>query len=306
MKLNEIKNQPVLSRIINKINSTSNNSQGYLLVSTSKDDLEFFSVVLSKVLICPQTYEENCTKCNICKRISNNTYGELRIVRPTNLIIKKEDIIGIKEKFQTEPVEGKNYVYIITDAQLLNVQAANSILKFLEEPDSHVVAIFTTTNLDKVINTIKSRCQIIKLNNNKTVEGLDFVLKFANIDEDKLEIIMDFFFMIENNIENAIINSKKIISVFDTKEFMQSFLNTILLLYEDVLNYKIFGKMKYFFNETGIKNLSEKQTNDIILKKISFILENISKLEYNVNMLLFIDNLLIGIGEINNDKSNRN
>ena len=163
-----IKNQPVLSKIFNKIRKTNNNVQAYMLVGEDKEKIEEYAILLSKILICPHVYEENCNKCNICKRIDENNYGELKIIKPINRIIKKESIIELRDYFRTESIEGKNEVYIINDAETLNVAAANAILKFLEEPDSNAVAIFTTTNLDSVIKTITSRCQLIKTNNVRT------------------------------------------------------------------------------------------------------------------------------------------
>ena len=93
---------------------------------------------------------------------------------------------------------------------------------------------------------------------------------------------------------------------FNTKESLKNALMVILLSYKDALNYKIFKNMDYFNNETGIKNIADCQSEEIIIKKIKFILENMQKLEYNVNITLFISNFIIGIGEITNGKSNRN
>ena len=88
-----IKNQPVLSKIFNNIRKTNNNVQAYMLVGEDKEKIEEYAILLSKILICPHVYEENCNKCNICKRIDENTYGELKIIKPINRIIKKESII---------------------------------------------------------------------------------------------------------------------------------------------------------------------------------------------------------------------
>ena len=55
--------------------------------------IEEYAILLSKIIICPHVYEENCNKCNIWKRIDENTYGELKIIKPINRIIKKESII---------------------------------------------------------------------------------------------------------------------------------------------------------------------------------------------------------------------
>jgi len=189
----------------------------------------------------------------------------------------------------------------------LNPAAANSLLKFLEEPDSNTIALFTTNNLEGVINTIISRCQIIKLNNDEFKKGLKYVKKISELDEEKIDIIMDFFFLAENNGIQAVAQLKtKFIDHFNTRELLKSALTVILLLYKDTLNYKLFNEMEYFGNETGIKNLSDNSKLQTLVKKIKLILENLYKLDYNVNILLFMNNILIRIGEINNDKSSRN
>ena len=177
-----IKNQPVLSKILNKIKNTDNNVQAYILSGDSKEKLRDYAIMFSKILICPNKYEENCEKCNICMRIDNNSFGELKIINPVNKVKKKETILELRNSFNTESIEGRNGVYIINDVETLNVAAANAILKFLEEPDGNFVAIFTTTNIDSVIKTISSRCQIIKINNYKTKYGLEFVIEIRRLD----------------------------------------------------------------------------------------------------------------------------
>ena len=88
--------------------------------------------------------------------------------------------------------------------------------------------------------------------------------------------------------------------MYNSKELLSSALKVMLLYYKDMLNYNIKEKCLYF-EVNDVKSVIKTQSNDTISKKISFILENITKLEYNVNILLFMDNLLIGIGEISDD-----
>ena len=64
----------VLSKIFNNIRKTNNNVQAYMLVGEDKEKIEEYAILLSKILICPHVYEENCNKCNICKRIDENTF----------------------------------------------------------------------------------------------------------------------------------------------------------------------------------------------------------------------------------------
>ena len=297
-----VENQDTFSKILNNINNYSKISQSYILVGDNSYELKNYSLLFAKVLICPNKYDKDCNECNICKRISTGNYGELSIIEPTNGVIKKEEIIKLKNNYQTQSIEGKNRVYIIHEAQLLNQSSANALLKFLEEPDSNTVAIFTTTNLNLMLNTIISRCQIIKLNKNNKLD-ITNIKKEYNFEEEDINFIMDYLFDIENNFPKALMNIKEtFLKRYDIKEKIKSACTIMLFIYKDALNYKLFNKMNYFNNETGIKNISEKQDINVIIKKITFILENIEKLEYNLNLLLFMDNLIIGIGEINNDK----
>ncbi len=300
-----IKNQPILSKVLNKINNTKYSSQAYILYGNSKEKLKEYALLFSKILVCPHNYQKNCEKCNICMRIDNNNFEELKIIEPINYMIKKDEILKLRNLFSTQSIEGRNQVYIITDVETLNISAANSILKFLEEPDSNSVAIFTTTNLDGVIKTILSRCQTIKINNLKNKYGIEFIKELTFFDEDTIYKIIDFTKLIEKDITKAIADIKhEFIDLFDDKQKLISAINVMLLYYKDMLNYKISQKCVYF-ESNDVKTLANKQKTNIISKKISFILENISKLEYNVNVLLFMENLIIGIGEIKDDKSNR-
>ncbi|MGN1269137.1 MAG: hypothetical protein ACI4U0_06595 [Candidatus Aphodocola sp.] len=302
----QIKNQPILNKILNNINNNGNNVQAYILSGNDKENLINYAILFSKVLICPHKYKKGCSECNICNRIDKENFGELKIINPVNKIIKKEAILELKNEFKTKSIEGKNEVYIINDAETLNGAASNTILKFLEEPDSNIVAIFTTTNLDSVIKTIVSRCQVIKINNFQKKIGIDFIKKLTKFDEETIYKVIDFIKIIEKSSEDAIIDAKKsFFDYFSTKESLINTFNVILLYYKDMLNYKIKNKCSYY-EINDIKSIADMQTDNLISKKITFILENIAKLEYNVNILLFIDNFIIGIGEIKDGKSNRN
>lgn len=300
-----IENQPIFSKILNKVNNTSVNSQAYLLVGQSQEQLEKYALMFSKVLICPSKYNGNCKNCNICKRIDNGYFGELKNIKPVNKVIKKDAIIALRDAFQTHSIEGKNLVYIINDVESLNLSAANAILKFLEEPSGNTVAIFTTTNYNMVIDTIVSRCQVIKINNGINVFD-NFISSSTGLEEEKIKVIINFFIMIENNPTMALAQVREMfLSVFTDRELLQKAMFALMLIYKDILNYKVGGVFQYLTDE-DIKKIGENQVIDKLTKKISLVLDMINKLDYNVNTLLLMDNLLIGIGEIQDGKSNWN
>lgn len=307
MCLNEvtIEKQPVLSKILNKINRSSVNTQAYLLVGRSKEKLNSYVLTLSKVLICPNKYEENCKNCNICRRIDEGVFGELKIIAPVNKVIKKDAVISLRDAFQTRSIEGKNLVYIISDVDALNSSAANSLLKFLEEPSGNTVAIFTTTNYNMVMDTIVSRCQVIKVNNELDTNKENLIKQITGLEQENIDKVISMLLDVELKPTMAMAKMKEdFLSVFSDREQLQRAVLTIILIYKDILNYKVCGNLEYF-NKESLKNIIDNQKIDVLTKKITFVLENMNKLDYNVNTLLFMDNLLIGIGEIQNGKSSR-
>lgn len=307
MCLNEvtIEKQPVLSKILNKINRSSVNTQAYLLVGRSKEKLNSYVLTLSKVLICPNKYEENCKNCNICRRIDEGVFGELKIIAPVNKVIKKDAVISLRDAFQTRSIEGKNLVYIISDVDALNSSAANSLLKFLEEPSGNTVAIFTTTNYNMVMDTIVSRCQVIKVNNELDTNKENLIKQITGLEQENIDKVISMLLDVELKPTMAMAKMKEdFLSVFSDREQLQRAVLTIILIYKDILNYKVGGNLEYF-NKESLKNIIDNQKIDVLTKKITFVLENMNKLDYNVNTLLFMDNLLIGIGEIQNGKSSR-
>jgi len=104
-----VQNQPILNKILNKINNSSPSSQAYLLVGDDIEKIKKYAILFSKVLICPNNYCENCEACNICYRIKNGTYSELKIIEPENNTIKKEKIIELREKLNESIINGEDY-----------------------------------------------------------------------------------------------------------------------------------------------------------------------------------------------------
>ena len=75
-------------------------------------------------------------------------YTELKIVKPNGQFIKKEQLLELQNSVLNKPVEANKIIYIIKNAERLNSSSANSILKFLEEPEDNIIAILLTDNLN--------------------------------------------------------------------------------------------------------------------------------------------------------------
>lgn len=134
---------------------------------------------------------EPCNECENCISINEGRFSDLiEIDAASNRSI--DEIRALKEKINYQPVEGLKKVYIIDEAHMLTKEAFNALLKTLEEPPAHVIFILATTELDKILPTIISRCQrydFKSLDLSEMSSRLKFILEQENIeieDEDNI------------------------------------------------------------------------------------------------------------------------
>ena len=300
-------------------NSIKNNkiSHAYLIDGNSNEHAFDFVMSLVKVILCKYHYTnfDKCGSCNLCNRIDSGNYPEVKIISSDSLVIKKEQLLELQSDFSKISVEGDYRIYIIKDCDKMNKQASNSLLKFLEEPEEGIIAILLTNNINKVLKTIVSRCQLITLakdrhfNSDSTLKN--FAYSFCSSQEeidnfledqskkDMIEAIIKFILYYEENGLDIMIYLKKMwYNNFLTRDdnIMAVFL--MVLFYFDVFKYK-YSLNDYFFCDYlyELKNVSNANSLDDILKKIDKCVEIKENLEYNLNTNLTIDNLVIGLGE---------
>jgi DNA polymerase III subunit gamma/tau len=145
--------------------------------------------ILAKALNCLNPVDsEPCNKCELCLSIQNGQSMDIiEIDGASNRGI--DEIRTLRESVKYSPSRGKYKIYIIDEVHMLTKESFNAFLKTLEEPPSHTVFIFATTDIQKVPLTIISRCQRfdfrrIQLNTIKTL--LKEIAKSENIEiEDK-------------------------------------------------------------------------------------------------------------------------
>ena len=298
------------------INSMNNNKVSHAYLFETSGSLNDYNIVIAfaKSLICPYHYtnNQNCGNCTICKRIDSNNYMELNLIEPEGLLIKKEQLINIQDEYTKIGIEGERRVYIIKECEKMNKQTANSILKFLEEPVPNVIAILVTNNINKVLDTIISRCQHLKLQKNNiltnTLENIsNLICKTKNdkenfiLNEENQKIgsnIVNFIIYYEKNKLNTLIYIKeKWNDLYNTKELVDDSLNLMTIFYFDVLKLK-FDINNYFFNDyiEELKLVSSLNTEEEIIRKIEIIIKNREYLKCNLNLNLLINRIVIEFG----------
>jgi len=140
--------------------------------------------ILAKALNCENLKDgEPCGKCRFCTQIQEGRFVDLiEIDAASNRGI--DDIRNLREKVRLAPAHGKFKIYIIDEAHMLTQEAANALLKTLEEPPAHAIFILATTEPQKLPDTIRSRCQRFPFERapiSKIAEKLSEIVKKENI-----------------------------------------------------------------------------------------------------------------------------
>lgn len=258
---------------IDKIIEYKRVSHAYLIeIDNDKDMIYIYDFI--KMILCDCLYQKIDKNNNIVKLIDNNNYPDIKIIEPDGNWIKKTQLLELQKEYNNKSLLGKKRIYIINKAERLNSSSANTMLKFLEEPEEDIIAILITDNRYHVLDTILSRCQILNLkednyNIEKEDEIMDLIECFINPNN---------FFLQYNYLMNKEIVDKNIF-----KEKLQK----IEHIFINYLNCKFEKSLEN--TEKDLNILLKKCDDKDIIKYISIIEEEIPNLEFNVNFKLWLD-----------------
>jgi DNA polymerase-3 subunit delta' len=127
-----------------------------------------FALTLAKAANCQQAPagiltghypEDSCDSCAFCRRIEAGTFSDLLVIRPDGSYIKITQTRQLAEEVYFRPREGRHRFFLIDEAAALREEAANSLLKTLEEPPNTSTIILLSSRPDALLPTIRSRVQ---------------------------------------------------------------------------------------------------------------------------------------------------
>lgn len=258
---------------------------------TGKHEL---SLWLAKRLFCTDVQEEApCGKCSNCVRIAQGEHPDVIQIEPDGQIIKVDQIRQLQEEFSKSGFESRLKIFILFQADKMNNSAANSLLKFLEEPVGNFLAILETESLGRILPTIQSRCQIIhfsplskeKLQEKLQEEGLSketsrLLSHLTNSYHKAVEISQDEWF---NETKDAVKRWVNYLLKKDPQAFIFVQKKLLGLAKEKNQQSEIFLLLLFYFQEERDRLLAQGLWGKEINRAIEAALQAQKKLQANVS-----------------------
>lgn len=307
--------QPILYQILLQSFQNQKIPHAFLLVGKNASLPAHF---IAKSLICEDDILA-CDQCNECRRIDEHNYGDFIYYNGQDETIKKPQIEYIQDQFSKSALEGKAKIYLMENIENSTSEAMNSLLKMLEEPTAGIYAIFTCQNLNRVLPTIQSRCQVIQLLPSSQ-KMLREELKKEDISQDDVNILAELFTSYDEckeyiesesfeklkeevyhfiddlyfHRDNLIINVQThLLKEFSDKKNVQFFLNMLVLALRDLFHVKHSMNLTYPSFKSLYDRINDQEEN--IIQKIDLILNTEYLLSTNANVMLLMDSMMYRI-----------
>ena len=287
----------------NNIN-TKNILHSYLFIGEEGIGKKMLAKEFAKAILCTSENNKPCNICKSCVEFNTNNNANFNLINEEGSAIKIEQIRNMQVKIAEKPINSNYKVYLINDAELMTQEA----LKTLEEPPEYIVIILITSNENKVLNTIKSRCMKLYFNNldkNSVKKVLTEKFEMEDINDSFLDAA-------GGSIKKALLIKEKsseyeqITKLFDIidKENLVNFINSASIIYENKDD--IYNILDYINILLDIK-IRSNSNNSFKFANCIFTVEEVKKrLRANSNYDMSIDYLLMNMWkEINGERSSR-
>ena len=218
--------------------------------------------------------------------LENGSFPDLKILKTSASMIKKEELFNVKEALLETSVYDGYQIYIIYDADKLNTSSANTILKFLEEPEEGIIAVLTTDNRYQMLDTILSRCQILTFEQYKT-QNEELSIDTKNF----LELLsrrkqQDLMLNYQQIQEQIFIDRQKSITILNE---LNQFLSNLL---KD--NYQISSGQ----NQEEINAYQDYFSQEELIQILEIIEKKYQELQFNVHFKSWLDTFLLQLMEV--------
>ena len=273
--------QPVIYQTLTNAFNSGKVNHAFLLSGVAGSPIKESAIYLAQSLVCENHNPLACEECISCLRIANGSYGT----------IKKEEIELLQSSFSKSAVESKGLkVYIIHLLEKATASAVNSLLKFLEEPYDDVVAILTTENQALILDTIVSRCQVLRIKS-YSKDYLKQELANNNLEEEDINILVNMYSDLTQILD--VLNNS------DFKAVKELVINTFDLLVNNL------NKLNYYATNQLQSKLKDKQNVNLFLDLLETIIADVVRLKVGEDVLFSSQKQLLELASANSSEFNR-
>lgn len=303
----------------------------YLLTGPKGIGKRTVAKAFSHMLLCNMpTQDDACNTCASCKMWNENTNPDYYQIETQEDNIRVDEIRELQNHIAVKPLFSNKKVYLIVDAEKMNVQAQNCLLKVLEEPPRYAVIILTTSNYGSLLSTIRSRGskynfskytqdEIRKVINIKSTEihekvekeNLDFIIHYSDgiigtainlaMSSDFVELREKTFGVISKLSKTDDMDYFNIYDIFDkNKENTDIILDMISIFFRDLMVVKAGGKESMLINSdkrNKIVNEARSYSIEKLVKNIELIESTRKSIKQNINYQLCIETMIIKFQE---------
>ncbi|HEB36724.1 MAG TPA: DNA polymerase III subunit delta' [Candidatus Aminicenantes bacterium] len=158
------------------------------------------ALVLAKAMNCERKKDDACEVCASCKAINAGNFPDVLEISPEKEVIKIDQMRILRKIAYLKPMMGKKRIFVVVDADKMKEEAANSLLKILEEPPLFSYIILVARNPFMIMPTIKSRCQVLNFSP-ISKEEIGKILVEKGYEENKARIIS---LLVRGNLKQAL------------------------------------------------------------------------------------------------------
>lgn len=183
--------QPSIQRLFLQLVTNQTLQHAYIFEGKAGTGKKEMALWVTQTLYCKEAEEGEgaCQACQTCRRIASHQHPDVVEIKPDGQSIKIAQIRGLKEEFTKSGMESRRKIVIVEDVEKMTNQAANSLLKFLEEPEGDITVFLLTTARQKLLPTIVSRSQIIQFPQLSKADRLQALID-RGISKDKAAVLI--------------------------------------------------------------------------------------------------------------------
>jgi DNA polymerase-3 subunit delta' len=160
--LDQVLGQPFATRVLSSALAAGRPASAYLFFGPTGCGKKTAAMALAQALFCLEQPGLGCGACSSCKRVAGNKHPDYFVLSPQGSSFKVEQVRELLKEASMRPFEAPRRVMVLDKVETMSPEAANALLKVLEEPNSSLVFVLITTSRAKILPTIASRCQALR------------------------------------------------------------------------------------------------------------------------------------------------